>query len=64
MHLPSRLGSSVAVYYSMSSDKFDVIFLRSVRKKVLCIYHWFMYISISSSNGTTFFEKDNCLVHM
>ena len=64
MHVSSHLVSSVALLYSISSDKFDVIFLRSICKKVFNIHIWFMYISFSSSNGTRFFKKDNCLVHM
>ena len=39
MHVSSRLVSSVAVLYSVSSDKFDVIFLSSSRKKVFNIKH-------------------------
>ena len=54
----------IAVSYSTSSDKLDVMFLRSIRKKVFNIKIWFTYISFSSSNRVKFFEKDNCLVHM
>ena len=39
MHVSSRLVSSVALLYSISSDKFDVIFLSSSRKKVFNIKH-------------------------
>ena len=39
VHVFSRLASSVAVSYSMSSDKFDVIFLRSIGKNVFNIKH-------------------------
>ena len=64
MHVASRLVSSVALLYPISSDKFDVIFLRSIRKKVFNIKHLIYVCIISSSNGTRSFEKDNCLVHM
>ena len=64
MHVPSRLASSIAVSYSVSSGKLDVIFLKSIGKKFSILNIWFTYISFSSSNGTKCFEKDNCLVHM
>ena len=58
MHLPSRLGSSVAVYYSMSSDKFDVIFLRSAHKKVFYIKHLiYVFIIFIEQRDYSFWKK-------
>ena len=64
MHVSSCLVSSVALLYSISSHKFVIIFLISIREKVFNIIIWFTCISFSSSNGTRIFKKDNSLAHM
>ena len=45
MHVPSRLASSIVVSHSVSSDKLDVIFLKSIGEKVFNIKHLiYLYI--------------------
>ena len=39
VHVPLCLASSIAVSCSMSSDKLNAIFLRSIRKNVFTVEH-------------------------
>ena len=39
VHVPLFLASSIAVSCSMSSDKLNAIFLRSIRKNVFTVEH-------------------------
>ena len=64
-HESLRLVSLIALLYSISSDKYDFIFLSSIRKNVfnnktfhLCIYYF------HRATGLDFFQNDNSLVHM
>ena len=61
MHVSSRLVSSVALLYSISSDKFDVIFLRSIRKNVFNIKHLiYAYIIFSGQLFSTHANLFHC----
>ena len=58
MHVTSLLVSSIAVYYSMSSDKFNATFLRFIRKKVFYIkYLIYVYITFSEHPDSIFLKK-------
>ena len=58
MHVTWLLVSSIAVYYSMSSDKFNPIFLRFIRKKVFYIkYLIYVYITFIEHRDYIFLKK-------